>query len=163
MKRGSSDESRSSKSPTFAAFSLIGAMPIEYVPGPGVYEPVASAITNKGEFLGVGTIRIIDIAFAGKSGDGDVVAFELTELDPEVREGLERIGLEVGGLFNADDVVAAAEKLDPNSSVALIAWENVWARNLERAVRDADGTVLDLARLPHEVVQEAREWALAQV
>jgi large repetitive protein len=38
--------------------------PIEYVPGPGVYDPVASAIVNKGEFLGVGTIRIVDSTVA---------------------------------------------------------------------------------------------------
>src|ERR671918_292123 len=45
--------------------------PIEYVPGPGVYEPVASAITNKGEFLGVGTIRIIGSTVSGNYAPPD--------------------------------------------------------------------------------------------
>ena len=35
------------------------------------------------DLVDAGTIRIIDIAFVGKSADGDTVAFELTELDPE--------------------------------------------------------------------------------
>jgi len=36
-----------------------------------------------------GTIRIIDIAFVGKNPDGDVVALELTELDPDVQASLD--------------------------------------------------------------------------
>ena len=32
-----------------------------------------------------GTIRIIDATFVGKNADGDAVAMELTELDPDVR------------------------------------------------------------------------------
>src|SRR5438093_2943480 len=40
-------------------------------------------------------IRIIDVAFIGKSEEGDVVAMELTELDPDVQEALESAGIEV--------------------------------------------------------------------
>jgi hypothetical protein len=39
-------------------------------------------------------------------------------------------------------------------------WENVWARKVAQAMRDAGGEVLDFERLPHDVVQSAREWAL---
>ena len=38
--------------------------PIEYIPGPGVYDPTASAIVDEGEFEGVGTIRIVDSLLA---------------------------------------------------------------------------------------------------
>jgi hypothetical protein len=109
-----------------------------------------------------GTIRIIDIAFVGKNQGGDTVSMELTELDPDVQESLDKAGVEVGGLFNEDDLADAAEELEPNSSAALLVWENVWAREVAQAMRNAGGELVAFERLPHEVVQAAREWALEQ-
>jgi uncharacterized membrane protein len=135
--------------------------PVDYLivafPGNNFRGEIAPALA---ELVEAGTIRIIDVAFVGKSADGDVVAFELTELDPDVQSALEQAGVEVSGLFNEDDLMAAGEELEPNSSAALLVWENVWARNVAQAIRDAGGEVLDFDRLPHDVVQAAREFAL---
>ncbi len=109
-----------------------------------------------------GTIRIIDIAFVLKDEGGNTVAMELTELDPDVQAALESAGIEVGGLFNEDDLMDAADGLPPNSSAAVLVWENVWARKVAQAMRDAGGELVVFERLPHEVVQAAREWALEQ-
>jgi hypothetical protein len=97
----------------------------------------------------------------GKDEGGDVAAFELTDLDPEVRKGLENLGATSSGLFNEDDLMAAGEELDPNSSAALLVWENVWAKPVAAAIRDAGGELYDYDRIPHEVVVAAREWAKA--
>jgi hypothetical protein len=113
------------------------------------------------DLVDAGTIRIIDIAFVGKNADGEVVAFELMELDPDVQAGLENAGIEVGGLFNEDDLADAGEALEPNTSAALLVWENVWAAKTAQAIRDAGGELVVFERLPHDVVQAAREWALA--
>jgi hypothetical protein len=109
-----------------------------------------------------GTIRIIDIAFVLKDEGGNTVAMELTELDPDVQAALESADVEVGGLFNEDDLQDAADGLPPNSSAALLVWENVWARKVAQSMRDAGGELVAFERLPHEVVQAAREWALEQ-
>ena len=109
-----------------------------------------------------GTIRVIDLAFVGKSADGEIVAFELTDLEPDIREAFEKVGVEVSGLFNEDDLMAAGEELEPNTSAALLVWENVWAREIAQKLRDAGGVLLDFERLPHEVVQAAREAVLAE-
>jgi Family of unknown function (DUF6325) len=114
------------------------------------------------ELVENGTIRVIDIAFVGKDGDGNAVAMELLELDPEVQQALDSIGIEVGGLLSDDDLMDAADGLEPNSSAAMIVWENVWARKVAQAMRDAGGELVAFERLPHEVVQAAREWALEQ-
>ena len=116
----------------------------------------------RGELVDNGTIRIIDVAFVGKNDSGEAIAMELTELDPDVQAGLDKLGIEVNGLFNEDDLMAAAEELEPNSSAVLLVWENVWARKVTQAMRDAGGILLDFDRLPHDVVQAAREYALAQ-
>jgi hypothetical protein len=137
--------------------------PVDYAviafPGNQFKGEIAPAIADLVEN---GTIRVIDIAFAGKNADGDAVAFELTELDPEVQAGLEKAGVEVGGLLNDDDLMDIAAGLEPNSSAALIVWENVWARKVTQAMRDAGGELVAFERLPHDVVQAAREWALEQ-
>ena len=83
------------------------------------------------------------------------------DLDPGVREGLENLGVEVSGLFNEEDLQAAAEELEPGSSAALLVWENLWAKQVAQAMRDAGGVVFDFQRIPHEIVQSAREYALA--
>jgi len=136
--------------------------PVEYLivafPGNRFKGEIAPALADLVE---AGTIRIIDIAFVGKDADGEVVAFELMDLDPDVREGLESLGVEVSGLFNEEDMMAAGEELEPNSSAAMLVWEDVWARDVAQALRDAGGDLLDFGRLPHEVVQAAREYALA--
>jgi uncharacterized membrane protein len=138
--------------------------PVDYLivafPGNEFRGEIAPAL---GDLVEAGTIRIIDVAFVGKDAEGNVAAFELTDIDPEVREGFEKAGVEVNGLFNEDDLAAAGEELEPNSSAALLVWENVWAQNVAQAIRDAGGEVLDFERIPHEVVQAARDAALANV
>jgi hypothetical protein len=137
--------------------------PVEYMivafPGNRFRGEIAPALA---ELVESGTVRIIDLAFVGKGEDGEVVSFELSELDPDVQEALSAlVGGEVTGLFNEEDLMAAAEELEPNSSAALLVWEDVWATRLADAIRDADGVVLDLDRVPHEVVQAAHDWAKA--
>jgi hypothetical protein len=138
--------------------------PVDYLivafPGNRFRGEIAPALADLVES---GTIRIMDVAFVGKDADGEVAAFELTELDPEVREGFERMGIEVTGLFNEEDLMAAAEELEPDSSAALLVWENVWAAKTAQAMRDAGGVVFDFGRIPHEVVQAARDYATANV
>ena len=137
--------------------------PVDYAiiafPGNDFRGEIAPALVD---LVDQGTIRIIDIAFVGKSADGETVALEITELAPDVQESLDALGIEVQGLFNEDDLMDAAEDLAPDSSAALLVWENVWARKVTQAMRDAGGVLLAFDRIPHEVVQAAREWALEQ-
>jgi Family of unknown function (DUF6325) len=114
-----------------------------------------------GRLVEAGTVRIIDVAFVAKGEDGETAAFEILDLDPEVQEALEKIDVEVSGLFNEEDLELAAEALDPNSSALMLVWENLWAREVAQAGRDAGGELIEFNRVPHDVVMAAREWALA--
>jgi hypothetical protein len=109
-----------------------------------------------------GTIRIIDLAFVMKDADGNVALLEVGDLDSEVGAAFAELaggGEGSGRLLNEEDLEAAGEELDPNSSAALLVWEDVWATKLAEAIRGADGVLLDLERIPHEVVMAAVEWA----
>ena len=137
--------------------------PVDYLivafPGNQFRGEIAPALA---ELVDNGTIRIIDLAFVGKNAAGEVVAFELLDLEPDVKKKFDELGVEVSGLFNEDDLMSAGEELEPDSSAALLVWENLWARKVADSIRNAGGVVLDFERLPHEVVQAAREAVLAE-
>ena len=135
--------------------------PVQYMivafPGNRFKGEIAPALAK---LVDAGTIRVMDMAFVGKDADGEVVAFELSDLDDDVRQGLENLGIDFKGMFNEDDLMAAGEELDPDSSAALLVWEDIWARETAQAMRDAGGVIFDFGLLPHEAVQAARDYAL---
>jgi len=106
------------------------------------------------------TIRIIDLAFVTKDASGEVAAFELSELHADIRDALDSLGIEGSGLLNEDDLADAAAALEPDSSAALLVWENVWAGELARSLRGAGGEVVLTGRVPHDTVLAAREYVL---
>jgi uncharacterized membrane protein len=115
-----------------------------------------------GDLVDAGTIRLIDAAFVSKDGNGDVSAVELTELAPDVKEALDALHIEVQGLFSEDDLLAVGRELEPNSSAAVLVWENAWARKVAQAIRNAGGLLVAYERVPHDVVQAARDWVLEE-
>jgi hypothetical protein len=100
-----------------------------------------------------GTIRILDLIFIGKDADGAVATLEIDELD--VAEGFTALDADVGGLISPDDIEFAARSLEPNSSAALLIWEDVWATPFAEAVRRSGGVLLEGARIPHELITPA--------
>lgn len=134
--------------------------PVEYMivsfPGNRFKGEIVPALS---ELVDNGTIRIIDLAFVMKDADGAVVTAEMGDLDSDVFKALDAFTPETLGLLNEEDLAAAAEELEPNSSAALLVWEDVWATKLRDAILNAGGELLDLERLPREVVEAAVEFA----
>jgi hypothetical protein len=128
--------------------------PLEYIivgfPGNKFTGDIAPALAK---LVDSNTIRILDLIFIAKDAAGDVVAFEFDELD-ELGVFGELEG-EVGGLLTPDDVAHAAAGLEPNSSAALLIWEDVWASEFVAAVRDSGGILLEGGRIPHDLVEAA--------
>ena len=83
--------------------------------------------------------------------DGDVVEYDAVE-ELAAFAGLDA---EVGGLLTDEDVAHAALSLEPNSSAALLVWEDTWAAPFAAAVRNANGVILEGARIPREIIEEA--------
>jgi len=129
--------------------------PVEYVlvafPGNEFKGEIAPALAD---LVSSGTIRILDLAFVMKDADGTVEAFELQDL-PEQFEAFEGMTGETLELLNDEDVAIAADSLEPNSSAALLVFENVWAERLALAMRNAEGVMLAHERIPVDIVQAA--------
>jgi uncharacterized membrane protein len=136
--------------------------PVEYLvvkfPGSQFSGEIAPAL---GDLVDAGLVRIIDLAFVAKDAEGNVASIEMENVDSSVFQAFERLTAEHGGLLNDEDILGAGEQLEPGSSAALLVWEDVWATKLRDAILNAGGEVLDLERLPYEVVQAAVEFANA--
>ncbi len=137
--------------------------PVDYAvlafPGNQFKGEIAPALADLVE---AGTIRLIDAAFVGKDENGEVFTLETTELAPDVQDKLTSLNIEVQGLFNDEELLAIGEQLNPDSSAAVLVWENVWARTVAQTIRDAGGLLVAFERVPHDTVQAAREWALEE-
>ena len=105
------------------------------------------------------TLRVIDLAFVVKDAEGNVEALEVSDLDSEFGAALSEIMGRSGGLLNAEDLEAAADELEPNSSAALLVWENVWATRFKDALVHSGADVWDFERVPAEIVQAAIDFA----
>jgi hypothetical protein len=138
----------------------MGTGPVEYAvigfPGNKFTGEIAPAL---GELVDAGTIRILDLAFVSKDADGNAVAVEVEDTDSSILQAFEQIGAERGGLLNAEDLVSAAEALGPNSSAAIIVWEDLWAAKLAEALKRADAIVVERHVVPYDLVQAAVAFA----
>jgi len=106
-----------------------------------------------------GLVRIIDLTFITKDADGLV---EVVEYDAvEELAAFAGLDAEVGGILTDEDVAHAALSLEPNSSAALLVWEDTWAAPFAAAVRNANGVILEGARIPREFIEQAMD-ALAE-
>lgn len=98
------------------------------------------------------TIRIIDLLFAIKDGDGNVTMVEIDGLDESVRAQLDPLAQTEDEMLAEADAIAIAEMLEPNSSAALFLFENTWAARFATAVRNANGEVVLSERVPRVVI-----------
>lgn len=106
-----------------------------------------------------GTIRIIDLLFVKKDADGEVEWFELEAMPDAVAGDFEALDGDISDLLNEEDVMLAADLLEPNSSAAVLVFENVWATRLRDAIVAANGRLVDNARIPAAIVNAALEAA----
>jgi len=104
-----------------------------------------------------GLVRVIDLLFVYKDEDGTVGSIELGGLGPALEPSFVDLDGQLGGgLLDAEDVDEVAAGLEPESSVAVVVIENVWAIPFVDAVRNAGGELVDQARIRSEVVAAVR-------
>jgi hypothetical protein len=108
-----------------------------------------------------GTIRVIDFLFVSKDASGKVLVAELDALGEAVVTTLSPVVAELAGLLSENDALRFAAELEPNSSEALLLFENTWATGFAQAVRNANGEVVLNERIPRAVVDEVVAMAEA--
>lgn len=112
------------------------------------------------DLVDTGLIRVIDLAVVSKDSDGSVTILEANELSEDVALALDILDYEMAGMLSEEDLMLLAEALPTKSTAAALLIDNVWAGNFARAIRSANGVLLDSVRIPHEVVQATRQSLL---
>ena len=132
----------------------MGVGPVEYIilgfPGNHFKSEIVPALAK---LIDSRTVRIIDLIFILKDGDGNVTTFEFDQL--EELAPFSTLEGEISGLINQEDVAYAADALEPNTSAAILMWEDTWATEFAEAVRNAGGVMLEGARIPAELLETA--------
>jgi hypothetical protein len=107
-----------------------------------------------GELVENGTVRIVDLLFAVKGGDGQVTVLEFNDLAPDILGEWDPLISDVTPMLNEDDAHQIATSLENNSSAGIMLFENTWATRFVDAVANARGEVVLNERIPRSVIEE---------
>ena len=100
-------------------------------------------------------VRVIDLIVVQKDADGKVTHREIQEHDNAVLAVFDPLKAEINGMIQVEDIEMIGEKLEPNTTAAVMLFENLWAVKFKEAVLNANGRAVMQVRIPHEVVEEA--------
>ena len=100
-------------------------------------------------------IRVLDLLVLKKDTDGELDAFELSDLDDGELGGLRSHEHDLAMLLSEDDVTALAAAIEPGSSAAVLVWENRWAAPFGAAVRQSGGQLVAGGRIPVQALLAA--------
>jgi hypothetical protein len=126
--------------------------PVEYIivgfPGNKFNGEIAPELAK---LIDSGTIRVLDLVFILKDEDGNVASFEFDQHEDLAL--FADLDGEVGGIISPEDIEYAGDALEPNSSAALLIWEDTWATPFVEAMRNSGGVLIEGSRIPHDLVE----------
>jgi hypothetical protein len=130
--------------------------PVEYLivafPGNQFNGEIVPALA---ELIASDTIRLLDLVFIAKDADGNVLGVEFDEHDD--LSPFAALEAELHNVITLEDIEYAATDLEPNSSAAVLVWEDLWAAPLVNALRDSGGILVESARIPSDLIETAIE------
>ena len=132
--------------------------PVDWIvvefPGSTFNGSIAPEITS---LVDRGLVKILDLMILKKDADGALEIAELSDLEDGELGELRAFETELATLLSEDDVISAAEAIEPGSSAALLVWENLWAAPFGASVRHAGGQLVASGRIPVQALLAAIE------
>jgi hypothetical protein len=132
--------------------------PVDYIvvefPGNKFNGDIAPAL---GDLVDRELVKVLDLVFVTKSADGRIEGFELEDLDEGIAGEIEELEIDIAHVLSEDDVISLAGAMEPDSSAALLVWENRWAAPFASAVRHSGGQLVASGRIPVQALIGALE------
>ncbi|MEV7780706.1 DUF6325 family protein [Kitasatospora sp. NPDC088351] len=100
-----------------------------------------------------GIVRIIDLTFIKRDADGTARVLELDALEEDEAAAFSEVDGEIQGLLSEEDLASVCEEIPPDSSAAIIVWENSWATPLVRVLKEAGGLLVAREQVPLSIVE----------
>ena len=97
-------------------------------------------------------VRLLDMLIVSRGDDGEVTVREFEEFRDEY--GFTVVELEASGLLGDEDVEELGASIPPGSSGALLALELLFAKRLASSFAASGGEVLQVERIPAQVVND---------
>ncbi|MGE5307404.1 MAG: DUF6325 family protein [Hyphomicrobiales bacterium] len=97
-----------------------------------------------------GTIRLVDVVFVGKDGDGDAVILELDNKDDPRFAPFAAVLGDRMALLTPEDLEHVAAELPNNTSGMVMLFEHRWAERIKVAMAAADGFLVARSVIPPE-------------
>jgi len=99
-----------------------------------------------------GLVRVLDLQFVMRTEDGSLAVMELSDIDAD---GQFDFGVFAGvssGLLDESDLNEAANAIEPNSSAAIMVYENRWAAPFAQALREAGANLVSAGFIPQDAL-----------
>ena len=109
-----------------------------------------------------GIIRLIDLVLVIKDANGKVTFLEASNLEGEAGAAYRELAKHTQEWFSEADIVAFSTALPRNSSAGLLLFENVWAIKFKEALLEADAQLVDMGRIPPELIAKAEKQLTAK-
>lgn len=132
--------------------------PVSYL----VVEFPGNKMTGKGlrvlvDLVDKGLIRILDLVFVTRAGDGDTRVVELNQLEADDELDLTVFEGVSSGVLDDSDIVDARTVIAPGSSAGVLLFENRWAAPFAEALREGGGELVAAGYVPHDVLVASLE------
>ncbi len=105
-------------------------------------------------------IRVLDLVFVFKDGDGNLSITEAKDLKDDTGT-LGELTRNTGEWFYEGDIDAIAASLENNSSASILLVENIWAIRFKEALLEANAELIEMGRIPPETIAKV-EKAIVQ-
>jgi len=109
-------------------------------------------------------VRVIDLVIVQKDANGKVIMREMQQMDPSVVAIFDPLKAQITGMIQLEDIEMIGEKVEHNSTAAIMLFENLWPIKFREAVLNANGRLVMQERIPSAVVEETlAKFAIANV
>ncbi len=99
-------------------------------------------------------VRVIDLVIVQKDVNGKVTMREMQQLDPSLVAIFDPLKAQITGIIQLEDIELIGEKVENNTTAAIMLFENLWSVKFKEAVLNANGRLVMLERIPNAVVEE---------
>src|SRR5262245_42085693 len=130
--------------------------PIDYL----IVEFPGNEMTGEGlpilvDLVDRGVIRILDLVFVRKGSDGSTDVVEIADFDGDGSLDLAVFHGASSGLLDDGDVADAGAALEPDTSAAILLYENRWAAPFAAALRRGGAQLVARGPVPMDALLES--------